>query len=502
MSYIFKFNNNDILVNSVKSYPDVSFDIYGSTAYYNNRLPLSGAFTGSVLSCTPGCISLYEMNVDRSGSTGLDKALPTQADGTPGLPPFEAAIKAGVSPTTFYTDGRPGGKIAGNPLIRPFIVKDGSRLGYKTTSKATFNAERIGQVMSTHYPLTASISKDFWLAADLRTGAPDVGPADDGYPITIQGSGSVSYIAALATTMNYYQKLSPHYAVSSSKWSIPGVRGPGRNLTGSSTDALGPGPGSPGGGMPDGGAAAVYSTADPGACDVGLVSIPSIFYGSTIKKGTVVLKTYISGTLIAQLEDINRNGELIQTLPVGSTRSGSVAGVVLYNEGFIVLTGSWDLSGDRHTEDYLGAGPTAPTWKYFAQSMVPVAGGSPPINVTPSSSYYLGFKGTTITPTMTLFAHAPKNQLNHSNNPTYVSDTENRVLAAGPQGYYENEKLGIKNIVSSSYNDPTGSFMKTTYITKINIYDEDRNLLGVAKMAKPVKKLEDRHLTFKLKLDI
>jgi len=496
MSYIFKFEKNDILVNTVKSYPDVSFDIYGFTAYYNNRLPVSGAFTGSVLSCPPGFLSLYEENVDRSGSAGLEKALPTQADGTPGLPPFEAAVRAGVSPTVFYSDGRTGGKIAGNPLIRPFVVKDGSRMGYKTVSKATFNAERIGQVMSTHYPLTASISKNLWLAADLRTGAPNVGPAGSGggVPTTIQGSGSVSYIAALATTMNYYQKLSPHYAVSSSKWSIPGVTGPGRNLTGSSTDALGPGPGSPGGGMPDGGAAAIYSTADPGACDVGLVSIPSIFYGSTIKRGSVALKTYISGTLIAQVEDINRNGELIQTLPSGSFRSGSVAGVVLYNEGFIVLTGSWDLSNGTHTEDYLGTGQAAPTWKYFGESLNG--------NITPSSSYHMGFKGTTFTPTLTMFAHAKKNQLNHSNNPTWVSNTQARVLTTGSQGYFENDQLAIKNTVSSAYNDPTGSFMKTTYITKINIYDENRNLLGVAKLAKPVKKVEDRDLTFKLKLDL
>jgi len=496
MSYIFKFENSDVLINSIKAYPDVSFDIYGSTAYYNNRLPVSGAFTGSILSCTPGYISLYEENVDRSGSAGLEKALPTQADGSPGLPPFEAAVRAGVSPTIFYSDGRAGGKIAGNPLIRPFVVKDGSRMGYKTVSKATFNAERIGQVMSTHYPLTASISKNLWLAADLRTGAPNVGPASDGAPTTVQGSGSVSYLAALATTMDYYKKLSPHYAVSSSKWSIPGVTGPGRNLTGSSVASTGPTT------MPDGGAAVKYATVDPGACDVGLVSIPSIFYGSTIKRGSVALKTYISGTLIAQLEDINRNGELIQTLPVGSTRSGSVAGVVLYNEGFIVLTGSWDLSGGRHTEDYIGTGQVAPAWKYFAQSMAPTADGSPPADITLSSSYHLGFKGTTITPTLTMFAHAKKNQLNHSNNPTWVSNTEARVLSTGSQGYFENQKLSIKNTVSSSYNDPTGSFMKTTYITKINIYDENRNLLGVAKLAKPVKKLEDRDLTFKLKLDI
>ena len=123
MSYIFKFKNNDVLINSIKSYPDISFDIYGPIAYYNNRLPVSGAFTGSVLSCPPGYLSLYEMNVDRSGSAGLDKALPTQADGTPGLPPFEAAVKAGVNAATFYTDGRAGGKIAGNPIIRPWATK-------------------------------------------------------------------------------------------------------------------------------------------------------------------------------------------------------------------------------------------------------------------------------------------------------------------------------------------------------------------------------------------
>jgi len=490
MSYIFKFDYNDILINSIKAYPDITFDIYGPTAYYNNRIPLSGAFTGSVLSCAPGYISLYELNIDRSGAAGLQKALPTQADGSPGLPPFEAAVKGGVNPSRFYTDGGPGVVAAGNPLIRPFIVKDGSRMGYKTVSKATFNAERIGQVMSTHYPLTASITKEYWKASDSRTGTPAVAPATDGAAAEVTDSGSVSHLIALINTMNYYQKLSPHYAVSSSKWStgVSGVDdyvGPGRNLTGSSQAQIAPAtePGK------------AYETVDPGACAVGLISIPSIFYGSTIKKGSVILKTYISGTLAAQLQDINRNGELIQTLPVGHTNSGSVAGVVLYNEGFVVLTGSWDIG--PHKEDYLGEGRETSKWIYFAQSLSAYLGAT-----TISSSYYLGFKGTTITPTMTMFAHAKKNELNHSNNPTYVSSTETRVVSTGSQGYYENDKLSIKNTVSSSYNDPTGSFVKTTYINKISIYDENHNLLGVAKLAKPVRKLEDRAITFKLKLDI
>jgi hypothetical protein len=55
---------------------------------------------------------------------------------------------------------------------------------------------------------------------------------------------------------------------------------------------------------------------------------------------------------------------------------------------------------------------------------------------------------------------------------------------------------------SASYSDPTGSLVKTTYITKIGIYDDKKKLIGVASVAKPVKKTEDRDLTFKLKLDI
>jgi hypothetical protein len=77
---------------------------------------------------------------------------------------------------------------------------------------------------------------------------------------------------------------------------------------------------------------------------ISLISIPSIFYGSSIKKGTVDLKFYVSGTMIGRLQDLKRNGELIQSEPYGYNGSGSIAGVCLYNEGFLVLTGAWDIT--------------------------------------------------------------------------------------------------------------------------------------------------------------
>jgi hypothetical protein len=67
--------------------------------------------------------------------------------------------------------------------------------------------------------------------------------------------------------------------------------------------------------------------------------------------------------------------------------------------------------------------------------------------------------------------------------------------------FTEDDTKKIKNIASSSYKTHKESFEKTTYISKIGLYDKDKNLIAVAKLANPVKKTEEREYTFKLKLD-
>ena len=67
--------------------------------------------------------------------------------------------------------------------------------------------------------------------------------------------------------------------------------------------------------------------------------------------------------------------------------------------------------------------------------------------------------------------------------------------------YHEDAEVEIKNIVSSSYKNYSASFQPVTYISKVGIYDKDKNLIAIAKLAKPVKKTEEREYTFKLKLD-
>jgi len=338
-----------------------------------------------------------------------------------------------------------------NQLIHPFVVKTSDRTSFKTVTTSSFNADyEFGATISSIYPLSASVSK-LLLNAVPVTWDPLV---DGGYRNRIQ---------ALKNTLNFHSKLSPAYQYSSSVGNKQIQR-------------------------------------------LGLLSIPSILYGSSIKKGSIDLKFYVSGTLVGQLQDSRRNGELIQVGPPGSNYSGSIAGVALYNEGFLVLTGSWDLAAagtpygstaTPFTENYGGVTvPDSPRWAYFAQNISGTI-------VALSSSFEMSYEGLDYVPTITMLAHAPRGELNHSNNPTYPEYNLNRIFfSSGSTGYGEPTNTAIKNIVSSSFIAPTASFEKETYISQIGVYDEDKKLIAVAKLATPVKKTQERDYTFKLKLDI
>jgi len=79
---------------------------------------------------------------------------------------------------------------------------------------------------------------------------------------------------------------------------------------------------------------------------------------------------------------------------------------------------------------------------------------------------------------------------------------ERQNVMTGSHGYIEPDSLKIKNTVKSSFVDPYAEFEDHTYISKIALYDEDRNLIGIAKLATPIKKTIKRDFTFKLKLDL
>jgi hypothetical protein len=343
-------------------------------------------------------------------------------------------------------------------FIYPFISKEGSLTSFKTVSTKSYNKDfQFGDVLESSYPLSASITRDHFAQGHVSSSF-----AND------NDAGAANRIDALRNILNSYRHMSTEYAYSASY--------AGKTQTPSTDDNIG---------------------WDKGNQELGLVSIPSIFYGSSIEKGSVELKFYQTGTLIGTLRDENKNGDLVQVGPTGSFGSGSIAGSVLYGEGFLILTGSWDIANGENTGPYLGSGQqNPPRWIDFAVG----ANNEAQYSIS-GSSFELNFNGTNRIPMMTMFAKAPKAELNHSNNPTYIEHGQTITDGSGSNFYNENKKLAIKNIVSSSYPDHTGSFQKETYISQIGIYDKNKNLIGVAKLANPVKKTEEIDYTFKLKYD-
>ena len=109
-------------------------------------------------------------------------------------------------------------------------------------------------------------------------------------------------------------------------------------------------------------------------------------------------------------------------------------------------------------------------------------------------------EGTNKIPTLTMLAHANKGELNYSSNPTFVEFDNQVTSSIGSSSYIESGGL-ITNIAKSKYVGYQEPFENTTYISKIGIYDENKNLIGIASLANPVKKTEVQEYLFKLRMD-
>jgi len=435
-----KFGPNDIVLNTMRTFPSVNFLIYNSKVYYNNIPHHSGAFSESILnitSSTSGGISLYEYNIDREGTVQINDD--------------EDITTTGL-----------------NPPIIPYINKDSARASFTTVGAVNYNNEfQYGDVIKGNYPLTASITRNFMTPlAGARDSVVNI-RTNEIFPNA--GAPKFRHFYSLKNRLDYYGYLSPHFPVSSSYL----------------------------GGW------------DKAEQALNVLYIPSIFYGSKINEGSVSLKYYISGTLVAELRDNKENGELIQVSGsdngFAKQSDGLVAGVVMYREGVIVLTGSWDLS-DKNLplKDGTGdAGLTRSKWVYFG------AGANDGINsdnITDvrfaSASFGIDFNGMTEIQTQTFFAKANRGQVNYSNNPTFIEFNQDLLLRTGSYVYEENPTRRIKNTVSSSFATFDAPFKRQVYISRVAIYDDSENLVGIATLADPVLKEEDQDFTFKIKLDI
>jgi hypothetical protein len=214
--------------------------------------------------------------------------------------------------------------------------------------------------------------------------------------------------------------------------------------------------------------------------NVCFVAIPSLIVGSGLQKGSVQLNYYTTGNLAASASDSRQDGVLYS--------GDSAIGIVLYKEGFILInhTGSVSSTQDKYFNDTFDNA----RWVYWGINTASVT----------ASSFDIDFKTISYTPTITLFAHASKYDLNHSNNNTFISSSNS--FESSSTSYVESKQNQIKNVVKSPFISGSADFEKETYITKIGLYDKNKKLVAVASLANPVRKTENREFTFKLKMDL
>jgi len=456
MPFLHEFGPDDVFQNNLETSPGKKFTAYSGSLYVDES-----RYKG--LNVGTASVSLYELNVNRAAT--LDDT----------------------------------------NSIHAFVVKDGSNMSFKSISTGSYSQEEYGTKLTGAYPITSSIARNYIYGGRTYPFAYTIGV--DSVNRVDQNTTDLYFsqskqLLSLRSTMEKYKRYSPAFTFSGSKTVDPSLP---PYLTGA----------------------------------VNLISIPSIFYGSSLEKGTVNLSFYYTGTLMDQCRDERRNGELI-SYGKNSSVSGNTVGVVLYDEGFIMLYNEENISADALVKDsYTGTGSVdtggagtwdgtavqfRPNWTYFwsyntgssgSQGIAAAAGvDHAPGGATrtdganalyPSASNFaIEFNGKNVVPTITMFANAPAGQLNNSQNPTWISSSHSswkEQIHFDSSSYIEPKQVPIKNTAESDFTNDTADFEKQTFISKIAIYDDDKNLLGIAKLATPVLKRETDSYTFKLKLD-
>jgi hypothetical protein len=186
---------------------------------------------------------------------------------------------------------------------------------------------------------------------------------------------------------------------------------------------------------------------------VRLLHIPEMFYDKQIVTGTVKLTDWTHANSGSSPYDFVDDGR--GALVLSGTRQQW--GTVFYCEGLIVMlppsgSGSWILGG--------GVGDLSASY-----------GGR---------QVQLEFSGSHTIVTKTFMCRIHENECNCSRNPTWS------VTGTAQDGSLQRIRSGSDN---------------TTYITSIGLYNEDYELVAVAKIAQPIRNREHDRLDIRLRMD-
>jgi hypothetical protein len=202
--------------------------------------------------------------------------------------------------------------------------------------------------------------------------------------------------------------------------------------------------------------------------DIAVFSIPQIYYGEGIKVGTVVL----------QDEQLGRTytDDGYSNLMYGT----QIKGNIFYDRGLVVVA------------------------KDIVSGSV-------------LSQFTLNFRSTKTIYENEVFISVLENEFNYSQNPTAVIETDGKIdthIVQRPGSIRRGDLVtasfynaGTK-IINDEFNyyedyvnlDPTGSFL-APYITTIGLYDNELNMVAVAKLPQPIKSTPDYPINFIIRFD-
>jgi hypothetical protein len=202
--------------------------------------------------------------------------------------------------------------------------------------------------------------------------------------------------------------------------------------------------------------------------DIAVFSIPQIYYGEGIKVGTVVLEDEQLGRIYTDdgYSNLVYNNE--------------IKGNIFYDRGLIVV--SKDI-----------------------------------VSGSVLSQFTLNFRSTKTIYENEIFISVLENEFNYSQNPTAVIEdggvvntyTIQRPGSIRPddlvQASFYNAGTKIINNEFALYEDyvgldPTGSYL-APYITTIGLYDNELNMVAVAKLPQPIKSTPDYPVNFIIRFD-
>ncbi len=203
-----------------------------------------------------------------------------------------------------------------------------------------------------------------------------------------------------------------------------------------------------------------YASTDERNLENELAVLPILqsYYGEGIKPGSVVFTNNSTSKIFT--DDGYSN-----LLDSGS----NVAGNILYDRGLVVLTRD-------------------------------ITSGSDVGNLT---NFTLSFRSTKTIFENEIFLSVLENEFNVSQNPTAVDydGTIGRIkLTSFTSSLDSNKKGGFADYEYSSSLDRTGSYL-APFITTIGLYDEQLNMVAVAKLPQPIKSLTDYPVNFIIRFD-